>query len=137
MEQNYSRLNRFQIESEGEKIAVIALGDFFQLGEKVVEKVEEKLHISATLINPRYITGIDEEMLEKLIYNHQIIITLEDGILDGGFGQKIASFYGKKDIKVINYGFKKEFFDNFDVETFLEKNRLNPDQIVEDIEKLI
>lgn len=137
VERNYSRLNRFQIESEGEKIAVIALGDFFQLGEKVVEKVEEKLHISATLINPRYITGIDEEMLEKLTYNHQIIITLEDGILDGGFGQKIASFYGKKDIKVINYGFKKEFFDNFDVETFLEKNRLNPDQIVEDIEKLI
>ena len=86
------------------------------------------------MINPRYITGIDEELLHELKNAHELIVTLEDGILDGGFGEKIASFYGTcKTIGVRNYGLKKEFLDRYDVNEVLRKNRLVPELIVSDI----
>ena len=104
---NYSDINKYKIVKSGQKIAIIALGDFFQMGEELIMEIEKQLGINATLINPRFITGLDEEMLEKLEKNHNIVITLEDGILDGGFGQKIASFYGTSEMNVFNYGLKK------------------------------
>lgn len=88
-----------------------------------------------TLINPRYITGLDQELLEKLKENHDRIITLEDGILDGGFGEKIARYYGPSDMKVYNYGLKKEFIDRYNVEEVLRDNRLTVSQILEDVLK--
>ena len=100
---NYSDINKYKIVKSGQKIAIIALGDFFQMGEELIMEIEKQLGINATLINPRFITGLDEEMLEKLEKNHNIVITLEDGILDGGFGQKIASFYGTSEMNVFNY----------------------------------
>ena len=99
-------------------------------------KILEKLKIQPTLINPRYITGIDKELLEKLKENHNIVITLEDGILDGGFGEKIARFYGDTNIKVKNYGIAKEFYDRYDVNELLKDNRLTKEQIVEDLRNL-
>ena len=88
-----------------------------------------------TLINPRYITGLDQKLLEKLKENHDRIITLEDGILDGGFGEKIARYYGPSDMKVYNYGLKKEFIDRYNVEEVLRDNRLTVSQILEDVLK--
>lgn len=134
---NYSNINKYKVEKEGEKVAIIALGDFYQIGEEVEKELKEKLDINATLINPRYITGLDEELLENLKQNHDLVITLEDGILDGGFGEKIASFYGTSDMKVKNYGIKKAFYDRYDVKELLKENRLTKEQIVEDIKNLI
>lgn len=134
---NYSNINKYKVEKEGEKVAIIALGDFYQIGEEVEKNLKEKLDINATLINPRYITGLDEELLENLKQNHNLVITLEDGILDGGFGEKIASFYGTSDMKVKNYGIKKAFYDRYDVKKLLKENRLTKEQIVEDIKNLI
>ena len=85
------------------------------------------------MINPRYITGLDEELLEGLMQNHKKVITLEDGILDGGFGEKIAAFYGAKDMKVYTFGLKKEFYDRYRVDDLMRENHLTPEQIVEDI----
>ena len=133
---NYSNLNKYKVEKEGEKVAIIALGDFYQIGEEVEKELKEKLKIDATLINPRYITGIDEELLNNLEKNHDLVITLEDGILDGGFGEKIARFYGTSNMKVKNYGIKKAFYDRYDVKELLKENRLTKEQIVEDVEKL-
>ncbi len=135
--ENYSSINKYKVEQEGEKVAIIALGDFYQIGEEVEKELKENLNIDATLINPRYITGLDEELLEKLKQNHNLVITLEDGILDGGFGEKIASFYGTSDMKVKNYGIKKSFYDRYDVKELLKENRLTKEQIVEDIKNLI
>lgn len=132
---DYSQINKYKTVTSGEKIAIIALGDFFQMGEDLTDKLAEKYKICPTLINPRYITGIDEELLTKLTENHELIITLEDGILDGGFGQKIASFYGPTDIKVINYGLKKEFLDRYNVNEVLTQNHLRVDLILEDIKE--
>lgn len=93
--------------------------------------------IDATLINPRYITGVDEQMLDALKADHRIVVTLEDGVLDGGFGEKIARYYGDSDMRVLNYGVRKEFADRYAIGELLEKNRLTDAQIVEDIRFLL
>lgn len=133
---NYDDLNKYKVTQEGSDIAVLALGDFYQLGEKLCREIAEKFNLP-TLINPMYITGVDTDLLTDLKKNHRLIITLEDGILDGGFGEKIARFYGADDVKVLNYGLKKEFLDRYNVNEVMEKNRLRVDLILEDIERII
>lgn len=130
---DYSDINKFKVEQKGEKIAILALGDFYQLGEALAKEIKEKLNITPTLINPRYITGLDEELLNELKQNHNQVITLEDGILEGGFGEKIASFYGNTDMKVKNYGIKKAFYDKYNVKELLKANKLTPQQILAEI----
>lgn len=134
---DYSKINKYQIVTKGEKVAVLALGDFFQMGEELSEKIRNRFGLTPTLVNPRYITGIDKELLDSLKKDHEIIITLEDGVLDGGWGQKIASYYGKDNIRVLNYGLKKEFIDRYSLSDVLTENRLVPDLIIEDIEAII
>ena len=130
---DYSDINKFKVEQKGEKIVILALGDFYQLGEELAKEIKEKLNITPTLINPRYITGLDEELLNELKQNHNQVITLEDGILEGGFGEKIASFYGNTDMKVKNYGIKKAFYDKYDVNELLKANKLTTQQILAEI----
>lgn len=130
---DYSELNRYQVIQKGEKIAVLALGDFFQMGEELTELIESTLMVKPTLINPRFITGLDKGLLDQLMETHSIVITLEDGVLDGGFGQKIASYFGPTDIKVLNYGMKKEFLDRYNVSVVMKENHLEPDLILEDL----
>ncbi len=132
---DYSDLNKYEVTKKGSKAAVIALGDFYQLGEETVKQLEAA-GIDATLINPMYITGIDEKLLGELKAEHDIVVTLEDGILDGGFGEKIARFYGPDKMRVLNYGLKKEFIDRYDYREVLRENRLTPEQIKEDVLQL-
>ena len=133
---DYSNLNKYLVEQQGKDIAIIGVGDFFELGKKVANILKDK-GISATLINPRYITGIDTELLNQLKESHKIVITLENGILNGGFGEKIASFYGDSDIKVLNFSAKKEFTDREPLDKLYEKYHLTPELIVQDIEKVL
>lgn len=137
VEQDYSSLNRYKVCSQGSRVAVLALGDFFQLGESVAQLITEKIGIVPTLINPRYITGLDEALLERLKEKHHLIITLEDGVLDGGFGEKIARFYGPSSIRVLNYGLKKEFLDRYTVSDILLQNRLTKEQITDDVIQIL
>ncbi len=130
---DYDVLNRYKVVHRGSKVAILALGSFFGLGQSVLSLLKEKAGIDATLINPRYITGIDKELMEELKADHQLVITLEDGVLDGGFGEKIARYYGASDMKVLTYGAKKEFVDRYDLEELLRANRLTDEQIVEDV----
>lgn len=134
---DYSNLNKYKIEIEGNKVAILALGDFYQLGEELQRELDEKLDIQSTLINPRYITGLDEDLLEKLKSNHDIVITLEDGMLEGGFGEKIGRFYGKSSVKVKNYGIAKSFYDRYDVNELLKENGITLKQIIKDIEDMM
>ena len=133
VDRDYGNLNRYKVVQKGERTAIIALGDFFQMGEELAEKIEQDKGYKPTLINPRYITGIDRKLLSSLVSNHNLVITLEDGILDGGFGEKIARFYGTSSIKVKNYGLKKEFIDRYDVEQVLKENHLDVDIMMDDI----
>ena len=134
---DYSILNKYNVTRTGKDIAVIALGDFYSLGESVVNTLSKENGIEATLVNPKYITGLDEELLESLKKEHKVVITLEDGILEGGFGEKIASYYGPSDVKVKNYGIKKSFPDRYVLEELMKENRLSKEQIVEDIISII
>jgi len=134
---DFSDLNQYEITQKGSRVAVVGLGTFYSLGQSVAKELEEKTGTKATVINPYYITGIDQEMLEDLKKDHDIVITLEDGILDGGFGEKITLFYGDSEMKVLNYGLKKEFLDRYDAAEVLKDNRLTKEQITEDVMKLM
>ena len=137
VDSDYSILNRYKVTHRGSKVAIVALGSFYGLGQSVASLLKEKENIDATLINPRYITGIDSELMNELKADHELVITLEDGTLDGGFGEKICRYYGTSDMKVLNYGAKKEFVDRYDLQEFLRANHLTDEQIVEDITALI
>lgn len=130
---DFSKLNEYEVTQNGSKIAIVALGSFYSVGAKTAEIIENKTGVNPTLINPIYITGTDDKLLEQLKENHDIVITVEDGVLDGGFGEKIARFYGNSDIKVLNYGLKKEFLDRYNPEEIVKANRLTPEQIAEDV----
>ena len=130
---DYSELNRYQVTQQGAQTAILALGDFYQLGESLARMIAEKTGTAPTLINPRYITGLDTLLLEQLRENHSVVITLEDGILNGGFGEKIARHYGASDLKVYCFGLKKEFLDRYAVDDVLKANHLTPEQICADI----
>lgn len=134
---DFSALNRYEITGKGSKIAIIGLGSFYGLACKAAKEIESRTGVKATLINPYYITGTDDELLESLKADHDVVITLEDGVLDGGFGEKIARFYGNSDVKVLNYGLKKEFLDRYDVNEVLKENHLTPEQIADDATGLI
>lgn len=137
VDKDFSILNKYEVTHRGSKVAIIGLGSFYGLGDRTRELLKEQTGIDATLINPYYITGVDEELLRSLKEDHELVITLEDGILDGGFGEKISRFYGASDVKTRNYGIKKEFLDRYDVDTVMKDNHLTPEQIVEDIKLII
>lgn len=130
---DYSNLNKFKLVEKGSDIAIIALGSFYRLGEKVKKQLAVKMNINATLINPKFITGIDTELLEELKKDHKIVITLEDGLVNGGFGEKITRFYGNSDMKVLNFGSKKEFTDRIPLDELYNRYHLTPELILEDI----
>lgn len=134
---DFSKLNKYEVTKKGSKVAIIGLGTFYSLGENVAEKVAERTGVNPTVINPYYITGTDNELLFDLKKDHDLVITIEDGILDGGFGEKISRFYGDSDMKVLNFGLKKEFLDRYVVDDVLKANHLTADQIVDDIINII
>lgn len=134
---DYSILNKFKVVEKGSKVAILGLGNFFGLAKGVKQELKEKLNIDATLINPRFMTGVDEELLESLKTDHNIVITLEDGVLDGGFGEKITRFYGNSNMKVLNFGGKKEFTDRVPLEELYQRYHLTKELITEDVKNCL
>ena len=131
---DYRSPAKYELVKQGDTVALLALGKCFQLGSKVREQLKAVHGIRATLINPRYISDMDEELLRSLPENgHQLVVTLEDGVIDGGFGEKIARFYGTSSMKVLNFGARKEFVDHMPVEMQYERYHLTPDCVVSDI----
>lgn len=129
---DYSFESKYKVMHRGAKVAVIAAGSFYQKGENVVRLLADK-GIDATLVNPRYLNAVDADTLDMLKADHQLVVTLEDGCKDGGFGERIASYYAPTDMKVLVGGIKKGLYDRFDVNQLLSDNRLLDEQIVEDI----
>ena len=123
---------KYKVIHKGKNVAIIAAGSFFQKGENVARLLTEK-GINATLVNPRYLNDVDTDTLEGLKTDHQLVVTLEDGCKDGGFGERIASFYGLSDMKVLVGGIKKGLYDRFDVNKLLSDNNLLDEQIVDGI----
>lgn len=124
---------RYEVAAWGNRVAILALGRFFTRGLQVKEALENIAGIRATLINPRCVSDMDTDMLKTIKSHHQVVVTLEDGVLDGGFGEQVAGFYGASGIKVLNYGARKEFVDLVAVETLYDRYRLTVEQITSDI----
>lgn len=127
---------KYKVMHKGSEVAIIAAGSFYQKGESVMRLLADK-GIDATLVNPRYLNEVDAETLEALKADHQLVVTLEDGSKDGGFGERIASYYGTSDMKVLVGGVKKGLYDRYDVEQLLSDNRLLDEQIVEDVARIL
>ena len=128
----YGYAPKYKVMHRGSKVAIIAAGSFYQKGENVVRLLADK-GIDATLINPRYLNAVDVDVLNALKDDHQLVVTLEDGCKDGGFGERIASYYGTSQMKVLVGGIKKGLYDRYDVHELLANNRLLDEQIVEDV----
>ncbi|MEG0468460.1 MAG: 1-deoxy-D-xylulose-5-phosphate synthase, partial [Longicatena sp.] len=136
-ESDYALLNTYQVTKRGSGVAILALGNFYSIGENVVEQLDKEHGIKATLINPKYITGLDTNLLDELKKDHKLVITLEDGILEGGFGEKIARYYGTDDMMVKTYGIKKSFPSRYDVNELLKEHGIQEESIVKDIKTLM
>ncbi len=132
----YAYEAKYKVTQKGEKVAIIAAGSFYQKGENVVRLLAEK-GIKATLINPRYLNEVDRETLDSLKGGHELVVTLEDGSKDGGFGERIAAYYGTSEMKVLVGGIKKDLYDRFDLQQLLSDNRLLNEQIVEDVVSIL
>jgi 1-deoxy-D-xylulose-5-phosphate synthase len=130
--ESYDELNKYEVVKDGSRVAIIGLGNFYNLAEETAAKLKEQ-GIEATLINPLFITGQDKELLDRLKANHELVVTLEDGVLDGGFGEKIARFYSADKMKVLNFGLSKNFYDRYDYEALAKENHLTVAQVAEDI----
>lgn len=134
---DFGELNRYEVTQQGSGVAILALGSFYHLGVAAAEKIREKTGTAPTVINPYYITGQDTALLEQLKADHKVVITLEDGILDGGFGEKIARFYGDSAVKTKCFGLKKEFLDRYNVQEVLKENHLTAEQIADDVSEML
>ena len=130
---DYSILNKNKVVKNGEQVAIFGVGNFYNLAEEVSEQLKSEHNMEVTLINPRFLTGLDKELLNSLKENHKLIVTIEDGIVEGGYGQTVASFLGNTDLKVQNYGINKKFYDRYKVEELMEENGLTVDNIVKNI----
>ncbi len=129
---DYSDIDKFVLEHRGKDVAVIAAGNFFSIGEGVVECLKGR-GVDATLINPRFLSGIDVELLYSLKSDHKVVVTIEDGVLSGGFGEKIARFYGDSDVAVKCYGAPKKFIDRYSYDELMRECRLVPTMICDDV----
>lgn len=130
---DFSKLDTYEITKKGSRVAILGLGTFYENAVKAADILKSSHGIDATVINPYYISGIDADTLNELKKDHAVVATLEDGYLEGGFGAKIAAYYGSSDMKVLNFGIKKEFIDRYDASEVLKDNHLTPEQIAEDI----
>ena len=129
---DFSELNKSELVSRGKDVAILGLGNFFALGEQVSSALKDR-GIEATLINPRFISGLDESLLDSLVSDHRLVVTLENGALEGGYGEKVARHFGPTSVKTLCFGARKEFVDRYAPADFFAANHLTVPQIVEDI----
>jgi 1-deoxy-D-xylulose-5-phosphate synthase len=126
---NWDALVKGKVIKEGKDVAILGLGNFVELGKNVAQALEEK-GVCATLVDQRCSSDLDKELLDKLSKEHKLVVTLEDGALAGGFGEKVASFYGATGVKVLNFGALKEFTNREKLESIYDRYNLNVDKIV-------
>ena len=134
---DYNQINRFEITQHGQKVVLIGLGNFYHLAVNVATVLERETGICPTVINPKFANGVDRRLLEELRKDHELTVTLEDGVVTGGFGQNIASFYGPTEMKVKNYGLARAFHDRYDAEDLLRESGITVEKITADIRELL
>ncbi|MCH5238873.1 MAG: 1-deoxy-D-xylulose-5-phosphate synthase [Muribaculaceae bacterium] len=133
VDDDYSDINKIKIIRKGERVAIIGAGDFYVKAKQVADLLKQNKDINATLINPRFVSGVDVNLLNELKKDHELVVTIEDGSLEGGFGERIASVLGPSDLRVMNFGLAKKFENRYRTKDLEAKNNLLPEQIANQI----
>ena len=134
---NYAEINKNKIIKKGSNVAIFGIGKMIDMANNIADKLKKEKTLDITIINPLFLSGLDEKLLNSLKNNHQLIITLEDGELMGGYGQNISSFYGQNEISVKNYGISKKFHTDFAAEELLAENGMSISNIYNFIIKFL
>ncbi|MDE6285864.1 MAG: 1-deoxy-D-xylulose-5-phosphate synthase, partial [Muribaculaceae bacterium] len=122
-----TRFDRYEVVEQGSGVAIIAEGAMLANAQEAAELLRKR-GVNPTVINPRILSGIDKECLDSLEgYSH--VITIDDGIVDGGFGQKVAAYLSDKGIRVTCLGLATKFMDRYSAPEVLKANDLTPEQI--------
>ncbi len=129
---DYSRIDTFKMLSRGADVTIIGVGNFLPKAKRVAQLLGQK-GINATVINPRWVSGIDADMMNDLKKDHRLVVTIEDGVLDGGFGERVARFFGPTKMRTLCFGVKKMLYDRYNVDELMAENHLGDNQIAEDI----
>lgn len=125
------KLGKYHIVDKGDNsIIILALGDYFFKGSLLKNNLLS-IGVNATLINPRYINLLDNKLLDFYKDNAKLIITIENGIIEGGFGSQISQFFSNSNTKVINFGIKKAFYDYVNINTMKNDNNLSEKNMLE------
>ena len=127
----------YNVVRQGRDVAVLALGDFFELGERVANRLAAEYGIEATLVNPRYATELDREFLDSLAAEHRVVVTLEDGILDGGWGERVACYLACTPVRTRTFGIAKGFPDRYDPKELLAQNGMTVENMAAEAVRLL
>lgn len=128
---------RYNVVRQGRDVAVLALGDFFELGERVANRLAAEYGIEATLVNPRFATELDREFLDSLVAEHRVVVTLEDGILDGGWGERVACYLACTPVRARTFGIAKGFPDRYDPNELLAQNGMTVENMAAEAARLL
>ena len=128
---------RYNVVRRGRDVAVLALGDFFELGERVTNRLAAEYGIEATLVNPRYATELDREFLDSLAAEHRVVVTLEDGILDGGWGERVACYLACTPVRTRTFGIAKGVPDRYDPNELLAQNGMTVENMAAEAVRLL
>lgn len=134
---DYSALYKNHVVQKGSKVALMGISNLYPLAEEIAAELASKHEIEATVINPRFISGLDTELLDQLEKDHQVVVTIEDGIVDGGYGQTVASYLGNTELKVQNYGIDKAFHDRYNAADLLKENGVTVENITNNVLKAL
>ena len=128
---------RYNVARQGRDVAVLALGDFFELGEHVANRLAAEYGIEATLVNPRFATELDRKFLDSLAAEHRVVVTLEDGILDGGWGERVACYLACTPVRTRTFGIAKGFPDRYDPNELLAQNGMTVENMAAEAVRLL
>lgn len=120
------------LDVQGSKVAVIAVGDYYGLALETLQAFQNH-GVHPSLFHPRDLNTVDTKTLDQIVKDHDIVITFEDGVLDGGYGQKVAGYLGKTNAKVYCYGFAKKFHNEIASDELMKQSGLEPESIVKEV----
>ncbi|TQQ84981.1 1-deoxy-D-xylulose-5-phosphate synthase [Peptacetobacter hominis] len=133
----FTGINKSKVIKEGNKVCIVAVGSTIELGEKISEELDRRYNMSTTIVNPVYINGIDNELMNCIKENHELVVTLEEGVLEGGYGEKVAAYFSKDNIKVLNFGAKRRFTDRVPAEKLYQEYHMTPELTANDIAEIL
>ena len=138
---------RYQIVQPGRDVAILGLGNTMPLAAEITsalaENDEEHAAITATLVDALQYSTMDAELLAMLADGHRLVVTLEDGQLEGGWGEKVTAFYANSSntkashVRVLNFGAAKEFTDRVPLGELNERYGLTSETIVSRIRGIL